>query len=59
MGTILVDLDAVNFLGVDIAGDVVTLFNHRNFVAPLGCFARKDSTEKTCTNDVTPEIGTI
>jgi hypothetical protein len=50
VGSILVDLDAVNFLGVDIAGNVVTLFNHRNFVPPLGCFAGKNSTEKTCTN---------
>ena len=48
VGPVLVNLDAVDFLGVDVAGDVAALFDHRDLVAALGGFAGKYSAKKPC-----------
>lgn len=36
VGAVLVDLDALDFLGVNVAGDVVALFDHVDLGACLG-----------------------
>ena len=50
VGPVLVHLDAVDFLGVDVTGDVVALFDDLNALPPLGGFVGKGGAEEAGTD---------
>src|SRR5699024_1054117 len=51
VGAVLVDLDAVNFLGVDVSGNVGTLFNYLDVLAPLSRLISKGGPKQAGTDN--------
>ena len=51
VGAVLVDLDAVNLLRIDVSGNVGTLFNYLDVLAPLGRLISKGGTKQAGTDN--------
>ena len=51
MGAVLVDVDAVDLLGIDIAGDMIALVDDEALLACLLCFVREHGTGETSADD--------
>ena len=51
MSTVLVNLNAIDFLGIDIPGNVVTLFDYLDALTTFRSFIGKGCTKEPCTNN--------
>ena len=51
VGAVLVDLNPGNFLGVDISGNVIALFDHLHPLAALGRFISKGRAKQAGPDD--------